>query len=99
MHGKWTNDEELAEAFQKDTADKNMIISTRFGNAECWALIGNLQLALSHPENVGPSADIARNIAHHLIREVAKTPAEIEVARRGWVRAHFVEPESAGIKQ
>jgi hypothetical protein len=53
---------------------------------EAWALLGNLQLALSDEHNRGASARIGRRIARMLARAVATTPALRELATRGWKR-------------
>lgn len=51
---------------------------------QAWALLSQLQLALRHPENKGTTADVGRHFAKEIERQVAKTPALAEVARRGW---------------
>jgi hypothetical protein len=51
---------------------------------EAWALLGNLQLALSSELNRGATARIGRRIARQLEQAVATTPALKELARRGW---------------
>jgi hypothetical protein len=49
-----------------------------------WALLGNLQLALTHQRNKGATARIGRQIAKLLEHKLAKTPALKEIVRRGW---------------
>jgi hypothetical protein len=57
----------------------------RLAHAEAFILIGQLQLALRHPQNqTGPAAAWTRNFAESLITQVATTDAEKELARRGW---------------
>jgi hypothetical protein len=51
---------------------------------QAWALLGNLQLALTHERNKGATARIGRQVAKLLEREIATTPALKEIARRGW---------------
>jgi len=51
---------------------------------QAWALLGNLQLALSHDRNKGATARVGRQIAKLLAREIATTPALKEIVRRGW---------------
>jgi hypothetical protein len=51
---------------------------------EAWALLGNLQLALTHERNRGATARIGRQIAKSIERQIATTPALKEIVRRGW---------------
>jgi hypothetical protein len=51
---------------------------------QAWALLGNLQLALTHEHNKGATARVGRQIAKLLEREIATTPALKEIVRRGW---------------
>jgi hypothetical protein len=51
---------------------------------QAWALLGNLQLALTHEHNRGATARVGRQIAKLLEREIAGTPALKEIVRRGW---------------
>jgi len=51
---------------------------------QAWALLSQLQLALRHPENKGTTAAIAKHFAEVIQKQVAKTPALAEVAKRGW---------------
>jgi hypothetical protein len=51
---------------------------------QAWALLGNLQLALSHEHNKGATARTGRQFAELLERAVATTPALKEIVRRGW---------------
>ena len=51
---------------------------------EAWALLGNLQLALTIDPNRGAAERIGRRIAKLLENAVAITPALKEVVRRGW---------------
>jgi hypothetical protein len=59
-------------------------IELRLSKLQAWALFSQLQLALRHPENKGATADIARHFAEVIQKQVAKTPALAEVAKRGW---------------
>ena len=68
-----------------------------WGVAEMWAVIGQLQLALRHPANTGPTADLARQVAQALIDEVERraqweipehAAALAELGRRGFDEAH-----------
>ena len=54
-------------------------------------LIGQLQLALRHPRNVGPSSLDARNLVNKLIGQVeARSPELAEFLRRGDDPSHDV---------
>jgi hypothetical protein len=51
---------------------------------QAWILASELQLALRHPGNTGPSALIAREIAKRIHGELATTPTLRSVAAKGW---------------
>lgn len=51
---------------------------------EAWVLIGQLQLALRHPANTGPSAQIAKILALRLQSIVAPDGVLALIAARGW---------------
>lgn len=51
---------------------------------DAWILLSQLQLALRHPQNTGPSAEAARQIARRLQSIVAPHGALAAVAERGW---------------
>lgn len=63
--------------------------------AHAWILIGQLQLALRHPGNRGPSAKLARAIVEGLAEIVAPSGALREVYERGWNPAHDEEVSHA----
>jgi hypothetical protein len=65
-----------------------MIMLTKL---QAWALFAQIQLALRHPANKGPTSDVVRHIAVVLEKEVAKTPAMAELARRGWDKRYDME--------
>ena len=59
---------------------------------EAIALIGQLQLALRHPANRGPAAELIRTLAKALEEFLSKCgPATAEICRRGWDPEHDVE--------
>ena len=58
-----------------------------FTRLQCWVIFSQIQLALRHPENTGPTAKIARAIADLLQAQITVTPALQEIARRGWHRS------------
>jgi hypothetical protein len=70
--------EELQE-FRNDAP-----ITVELQPLQAWALLANLQLALSHERNKGATARVGRQIAKLLEREFARTPALKEIVRRGW---------------
>lgn len=63
---------------------------------DAWVLLSQLQLALRHTQNTGPSAEIARTFARRLQSLVAPHGALAIVAERGWDAGYDVprqEPE------
>lgn len=52
--------------------------------AEAWIVLSQLQLALRHPQNTGPSAKIAREIAQRIQAVVARESVLAAVAEAGW---------------
>lgn len=53
-------------------------------HADAWILLAQLQLALRHEKNVGPSADRMRAIALWIESQVATTDALQTLAQWGW---------------
>ena len=51
---------------------------------DAFCLIGQLQLALRHPQNTGPTAQMTREFAERLILIAATTPALRAIAELGW---------------
>jgi hypothetical protein len=51
---------------------------------EAWALVSMVQLACRHPENTGPTRQIAESVARRLQEKLSLTPALTEVLCRGW---------------
>jgi hypothetical protein len=59
---------------------------------EAISLLGQLQLALRHPANAGPAAELIRKIAQAIQEFLSKCgPATAELCRRGWESEHDVE--------
>jgi hypothetical protein len=68
------SDPGFQEAFLRDAAvfvRNSVPIEFDFGT--CIMLIGQLQLALRHPKNTGPSAIVARQVVEKLIGRVGLT--------------------------
>jgi len=63
---------------------------------DAWILLSQLQLALRHSENTGPSAERARHIAKQLQAIVAPSGALAIVAERGWDAQHDVPRAEPG---
>ena len=51
---------------------------------EAWCLLCQVQLACRHPENTGPTRDIAIRIARQIQRQIAHAGALAIVAEQGW---------------
>jgi hypothetical protein len=52
---------------------------------QIWVIMGNMQLALRHPDNKGGTSDMAREIALEFQALVASEGALKEVAEMGWL--------------
>ena len=59
-------------------------LSLMLSPIEAWALLSHVQLALRHPQNTGPTSQIARRWAETIQSRLVTGPAMSEVARRGW---------------
>lgn len=78
---------DLENQFKKDFRELcggDATITFGFTRLEAWVLFAHVQLALRHPGNKGPSAEIARKVAERIQKRVATTGALAEIARRGW---------------
>lgn len=50
-----------------------------------WIIACQLQLALKHPENKGPSAEMARELAQKIFNKIGEgNPVLRQVAEMGW---------------
>jgi hypothetical protein len=60
-----------------------------------WCLLSNLQLALRHPGNKGPSSQIARNVAMNIQAAICPEPesALARVAEQGWDERRIIIPQ------
>jgi hypothetical protein len=59
-------------------------VECKLGPVEVWQLVLQLQLALRHPGNTGPSAELGRRIAMQIQEHVGVTPALRAIAAQGW---------------
>jgi len=96
------SNEELEPLFAREfdaLCRSGKVVRLRLSAVQAWAVLGMIQLALSHPKNNGRMAKIARNVAMLLEATVAMTPALAEVARRGWRReAEQDESDDGGLR-
>ena len=60
-------------------------VTVRISAVQAWGVLANLQLALKHPQNNGPTAEWARQVALAL-QEIVAPPgtARRELADKGW---------------
>jgi hypothetical protein len=60
-------------------------VTVRLSAIQAWGVLANLQLALRHPENSGPTGEWARQVALAL-QEIVAPPgtARRELAEAGW---------------
>jgi hypothetical protein len=74
--------ERFGEEF-KALKGKPFILETTALHA--WLIMAQLQLALRHPQNKGPSSNMVREICNKIIEVVAPPGTALrEVADRGW---------------
>lgn len=87
---------DLAAAFKADfralLADDPQPVHLELSKVNAWILAAQLQLALRHPKNTGPTALIGREIIQRIHAAVATTPALAAVAAKGWDPAHDQAP-------
>lgn len=78
--------DDIWEMFRNDFArlEDHPGVDMHLSAYQAWCVLGQLQLAHRHPENTGPSAQIAAGIARELESAVATTPALARVAQQGW---------------
>jgi len=69
-------------------------VALTIGKVAAWVLLGQLQLALRHPENNGPSSEIARQIAMSIQEAICPDPdsALARVAELGWEKRGIIVP-------
>lgn len=78
-------------------------LSLELSALQAFTLLGQIQVALRHPDNVGPAAKIGRELAECLQAALPKGGAIAEVARLGWdpqadlpEEGHFTCPTCGG---
>jgi hypothetical protein len=84
--------EELQERFDKEFSKLLAMPDTpsfvlELGPGEAFILLSQLQLALSHPDNLGHSSKIAKNIAllaQGYLEDISSSDVLREVIERGW---------------
>lgn len=77
---------EFFEQFKKEMLliDQYAPLQLTLKRSEAFMLLSQLQLALRHPENTGPTADWARELGQTLEGAMSVSPAIGNVAQRGW---------------
>lgn len=79
-------DNELFEQFKKEfpgeMADQPVVIES--DALTMWCVASSIQLACRHPDNTGPTRQMAEAFAREVFNQVATTPALKEVAEMGW---------------
>ena len=83
-----TTDEKLElieRAGEEARALPDFVLPVHFDLTAALAIIGNLQLALRHPANIGPSSQLLRRVIDGMIERIEKSglPANAEIARLG----------------
>ena len=81
------NGSELLKQFRQEfraLQDDRQPVILELTKLHAWSPLSEIQLALRHPQNRGPTSDIVRKLAEALQAKAATTPALAEVARRGW---------------
>jgi len=85
------SDRELLKQFQEDFAAlcaSEEPVALHLTKLEAWIVMGNLQLSLRHPKNVGASSILAESVARRIQKLLAVTSALQHVAEMGWDPAH-----------
>jgi hypothetical protein len=85
------NDEELEAQFIaefKALAERTDLIHIALTPIQIWTLIGQVQLAIRHPENTGPSRQTAEHIVRQLAAIVAPSGTLAALVEQGWGQRH-----------
>lgn len=75
--------DDFVREFKALSEDPQPVVLT-MTKVQAWQLMSQIQLALRHPNNVGPTARTVRGLAETIEKAVATTPALKQVARMGW---------------
>lgn len=85
--GEWQyEDDELMDMAAKEFAAAGESLHEMvFSSSKLWILVGQLQLALRHPNNTGPTAEWARHFIELIAEDIApEGSARAELLKRGW---------------
>jgi len=83
-------DSELKRRFGEELeALKHVPFTLQTDAITAWSLMSQIQLALRHPKNIGPTADLARKTAQRIIDTLAPPGTALrEVAEMGWDKTY-----------
>jgi hypothetical protein len=83
---------EEVNAELEELKDDPQPVLLQMDKVSAWVLLTHLQLALRHPENNGPTAQIARNIALSIQEALCADPesALARMARAGWKEKRII---------
>jgi hypothetical protein len=74
----------IERAGEEARALPDFVLPVHFDLGSALCVIGNLQLALRHPANIGPSSQLLRRVIDSMIGRIEKSlPANAEIARLG----------------
>jgi len=85
------SDREMLKEFQDDFAalcSSEEVVMIPMSKLEAWIVMGNLQLSLHHPKNLGATSILAESVARRIQKLLAVTPALQHLAEMGWDPAH-----------
>lgn len=64
--------------------DAEQVVEVVMDTPTAWTILGQLQLALRHPMNTGPSAERTRRLALEVQAKIAPSGARKALADLGW---------------
>lgn len=86
-NNRFPNEESFLAQFKDELADmqsRNLLV-LHISPVVLWAVVSQLQLAMRHPENQGPTADMARFFIGMVASDIAPPgTARAEMLRRGF---------------
>ena len=70
-------------------------VALTIDKVSAWVLVAQLQLALRHPANNGPTSEIARHIATTILEGLSLDPdsALARLAEQGWQEGRIIIPQ------